>query len=202
MELPLRSLSRIVRESSSRIAFVKQSGLMTAEELERLDIPGKVTELIRGQLIVREPPGTRHGMIAATLCMLLGSFVQREKLGAVLAQGTGFKIESDPDTVRAPDVAFLSTARLGAVGRRGYAAVAPDLAAEVMSLDDRAGEVLSKVGAWLSAGSRLVWVVDPDREEVRVYRPDGSMRIIPGDGSLDDEDVLPGLTCSVREIFS
>ncbi len=181
---------------------VKQTPLMTAEELERLDIPGKVTELIRGQLIVREPPGTRHGIVAATLCIILGSFVRREKLGVVAGQDTGFKIESDPDTVRAPDVAFLSTARLGAVGRRGYAAVAPDLAAEVVSPDDRAGEILTKVGAWLSAGTKLVWVVDPDREEVRVYRPDGSARIIHGDGTLDGEDVLSGFTCSVREILS
>lgn len=175
---------------------------MTAEELERLYIPGKVTELVRGRLIVREPPGTSHGKIAATLCMILGNFVRRENLGAVFAQDTGFKIESDPDTVRAPDVAYLSNARLGAVTRRGYAPVAPDFAAEVLSPDDRASEVLVKVAAWLSASSRLVWVVDPDREEVRVYRPDGSMRIIPGDGSLDGEDVLPGFTYAVQEILS
>jgi Uma2 family endonuclease len=181
---------------------VKLTGLMTAEELERLDLPGKTTELIRGQLIVREPPGTRHGIIAANLSFLLASFVRREKLGAVAAQDTGFKIESNPDTVRAPDVAYLSTARLGAVGRRGYAPVAPDLAAEVLSPDDRAGEVLSKVGAWLSAGTRLVWVVDPEREEVRAYQPDGSVRVVGGDESIDGADVLPGFTCSVREILS
>lgn len=184
------------------VPFVKQTMLMTAEELERLDIPGKVTELIRGQLIVREPPGTRHGMIAATLCIILGNFVRREKLGAVFAQDTGFKIESNPDTVRAPDVAYLSTASLGTVTRRGYAPVAPDLAAEVMSPDDRPGEVLSKVGSWLSPGTKLVWVVDPDREEVRAYRPDGSLRIVRGDDSIDGEDVLPGFTCAVREILS
>ena len=175
---------------------------MTAEELERLDIPGSVTELVRGQLIVREPPGTRHGRIAANLCIILGSFVRREKLGAVSAQDTGFKIESDPDTVRAPDVAYLSSARMSSVGPRGYAAVAPDLAAEVMSPNDRAGEILTKVGAWLSAGSRLVWVVDPDREEVRVYRPNGSVTIIPGDGSLDGEDVVQGFSCSVQDVLS
>jgi Uma2 family endonuclease len=116
---------------------------MTAAELERVDIPGKVTELIRGQLVVREPPGTRHGMIAATLCYVLGAFVRREKIGAVFAQDTGFRIESDPDTARAPDVAYLSNARLSAVAPRGYAAVAPDLAVEVLSPDDRAGEVLA-----------------------------------------------------------
>ena len=175
---------------------------MTSEELERLDIPGKVTELIRGHLIVREPPGTRHGIIAANLCIILGSFVRRERFGAVSAQDTGFKIESDPDTVRAPDVAYISNAQLGAVTRRGYAPVAPDLAAEVLSPDDRAGEVLTKVGAWLSAGTKLVWVVDPDREEVRVYRPDGSLTVVSVDGSIDGEDVLPGFACSVREVLS
>lgn len=191
-----------MRKSSADIAFVKHTGLMTAEELERLDIPGKVTELVRGRLIVREPPGTYHGGIAATLCRLLGNFVHREKLGAVFAQDTGFKIESNPDTVRAPDVAYLSNARMGAVSRRGYAPVAPDFAAEVLSPDDRTSEVLAKVVALLSAGTKLIWVVDPDREEVRVHRPDGSIQIIPGDGSLDGEDVLPGFTCSVREILS
>ena len=184
------------------VRAMKQAELMTAEELEQLDIPGKVTELIRGQLIVREPPGTRHGMIAATLCYILSGFVRREKLGAVFAQDTGFKIESDPDTVRAPDVAFLSNARMSAVARRGYAPVSPDLAAEVVSPDDRPGEILSKVGAWLSAGTKLVWVVDPDREEVRVHRHDGSLTIAGGDDSIDGEDVLPGFTCSVREILS
>lgn len=177
-------------------------GLMTAAELERVDIPGKVTELIRGQLIVREPPGTRHGMIAATLCYLLAGFVRREKLGAVFAQDTGFRIESDPDTVRAPDVAYLSHARLSAVAPRGYAAVAPDFAVEVLSPDDRPGEVLAKVAAWLNADTQLVWVVDPVREEVRVYRPDGSLTIAGSGESIDGADVLPGFTCAVREIFS
>lgn len=175
---------------------------MTAEELERLKIPGKVTELVRGRLIVREPPGTNHGRIAAKLCMLIGNFVTREKLGAVFAQDTGFKIESNPDTVRAPDVAYLSNERLAAVTRRGYAPVAPDFAVEVLSPDDRASEVMAKVAALLSAGSKLIWVVDPDGEEARVYRADGSVRVVPGDAWLDGEDVLPGFTCSVQEILS
>ena len=175
---------------------------MTAEELERIHLPGKTTELIRGQLIVREPPGTRHGMIAANLCYIVSSFVRREKLGAVFAQDTGFKIESDPDTVRAPDVAYLSNDRLGAVSRRGYAPVAPDLAAEVLSPDDRRDEILTKVAAWLSAGTKLVWVVDPERDEVRAYRPDGSSSIADANDSIDGDDVLPGFTCSVREILS
>jgi Uma2 family endonuclease len=188
-------MSRIMR-------YPKPGRPMTAEELARLDIPGKVTELVRGQLIVREPPGTSHGRISATLCFLVSGFVRREKLGAVFAQDTGFKIESNPDTVRAPDVAYLSNERMSAVRERGYAAVAPDLAVEVLSPDDRASEILTKVQAWLAAGTMLVWVVDPDRKEVRAYRPTGSVTIVTLDGSIVGEDVLPGFACTVREIFS
>lgn len=180
----------------------KHARALTAEELERIEIPGKVTELIRGRLMVREPLGTLHGMIAANLCIILGAFVRREKLGAVCAQDTGFKIESNPDTVRAPDVAYLSNESLRAVRPRGYASVAPDIAVEVLSPDDRASEVLTKVEAWLSAGTRLVWIVDPDRQEVRVHRQNGSVTIVAPGGSVEGENVLPGFTCLVREIFS
>lgn len=176
--------------------------LMTAEELEHLDIPGKSTELIRGHLVVREPPGTRHGIIAATLCYFLTDFVRRNQLGVVSAQDTGFKIETNPDTVRAPDVAYLSKDRMGAVARRGYAAVTPDLVAEIVSPDDRPGELLAKVAAWLEAGTRLAWVIDPDRAEARVYRPDGSVATVGIEGSIEGEDVLPGFSCPLREILS
>ena len=176
--------------------------LMTAEVLERLDLPGKSTELIRGRLIVREPPGTRHGAIAANLCYFLTDFVRRNSLGSVFAQDTGFKIETNPDTVRAPDVAYLTKDRMAAVARRGYAAVAPDLIAEIVSPDDRPGELLAKVAAWLNAGTLLAWVIDPDRAEARIYRPDGSVATIDMAGSIDGEGVLPGFSCPLREILS
>jgi len=80
---------------------VGTSQLLTARDVERMSLPGKVTELIRGHLVVREPPGTRHGVIAATLTYYLSDFVRRHEVGIVVAQDTGFKIASDPDTVRA-----------------------------------------------------------------------------------------------------
>jgi Uma2 family endonuclease len=176
--------------------------LMTAEELERLDLPGKSTELIRGHLVVREPPGTRHGIIAANLCYFVTDFVRRNQLGVVSAQDTGFKIETNPDTVRAPDVAFLSKDRVGAVAHRGYAPVTPDLVAEIVSPDDRPGELLAKVAAWLEAGTKLAWVIDPERAEARVYRADGSGATIGIEGSIDGEDVLPGFSCALSEVLS
>lgn len=177
------------------------SHLMTAAELERLYLPGTSTELVRGRLVVREPSGTRHGIIAAKLSYLVSAFVYRQRLGVVVSQDTGFKIESDPDTVRAPDVAFLSQERADQVPDRGYAALAPDLLAEIVSPDDRPGELLAKVAQWLEAGTRLVWVIDPHHAEARVYRPDGSLTIIGVDGVLDGEDVLQGFRCALADVL-
>ena len=176
--------------------------LITAEELERLAPPNKSVELVRGRMIVREPPGTWHGKISNNLSFALTAFVRARGLGTVFAQDTGFKIATDPDTVLGPDVSFVTTNRLGALTRRGFAAMAPDLVAEVLSPDDRPAEVLAKVAEWLRAGCRLVWVVDPRRMEVRAYRPDGSVSVVPENGELSGEDVLPEFSCSVQEILS
>lgn len=173
---------------------------LTADELLHLHLPNKRTELVRGVLVVREPAGWTHGRVAMNLGAELGTHVKRTGAGAVLAAETGFKLATNPDTVRAPDVAFVTRERLPAAVTRGYPALAPDLAIEVLSPDDRPGEVLEKVGDWLNAGTRLVWVVDPVRRLARVYRQDGSETLVPGDGALDGEDVLPGFSCPLASI--
>lgn len=175
--------------------------MMTADELLHLQLPDKRTELVRGRLIVREPAGWVHGVVAMKLGIELGTHVKRTGAGLVLAAETGFKLESDPDTVRAPDVAFVAQERIPAGSPRGFPSLAPDLAVEVLSPDDRPGEVLAKVGDWLSAGTKLVWVVDPTRRMARVYRSDGSEAITPADGTLDGEDLLPGFSCSLGSIL-
>ena len=165
---------------------------MTAEELLRLNLPNKRTELVRGVLVVREPAGYRHGDVAAQLLVAIANHVKANRLGRVFAAETGFTLARKPDTVRAPDVAFISTARLPDPTPRGFAELAPDLAVEVLSPDDRPGDVLGKVGDWLNAGARLVWVVDPVRVLARVYRADGSESILDETDALRGEDVLPG----------
>ena len=175
--------------------------LQTASDLLRFAEPGKTAELVRGVLIVREPPGTPHGARAARLTVRVGAFVQQHALGEVFAQDTGFLIQRDPDTVRAPDLAFVRKDRLGAIAGEGYAELAPDLVAEILSPGDLPGEALEKVGQWLAAGVRLVWVLDPVRLEARVYRSDGSVLTVEADGTLDGEDVIPGFRCTLREIL-
>ena len=175
--------------------------IMTAEQLERLQIPGKSTELVRGRLVVLEPPGTYHGKLAGRLLVDVGAFVKSHRLGEVFGQDTGFKIGSNPDTVRAPDLAFLGNERLTHVARRGYASVAPDLVAEILSPDDRPGEVRAKIREWLSAGVRLAWELDPDRGIARVHRPDGSESVVEANGFLEGEAVLPGLRIALKDLY-
>lgn len=173
----------------------------TADDLLRFRDPARTAELIRGVLMVREPPGTPHGARAARLTIRLGTFVERHALGQVFAQDTGFLIQRTPDTVRAPDVAFVRGDRLGAITGEGYAELAPDLVVEILSPGDRPGEVLEKVGQWLAAGVLLVWVLDPERAHARVYRADGSVSTVEADGELDGEHVLPGFRCPLRAIL-
>jgi Uma2 family endonuclease len=176
-------------------------GLMTAEELLRVVLPGKSSELVRGRLVVREPPGTYHGRVQSNLNVLLGAFVRGHGLGAVFGQDTGFRIASDPDTVRAPDIAFVRRERVALISPRGYAALAPDLIAEILSPDDPPGEVLTKIAEWLAAGVQIAWVIDPERRVASVYRCDGSVATIASDGGLDGEALLPGFSCALGELF-
>lgn len=174
--------------------------LQTAEDLLRFREPGKTAELVRGVLIVREPPSTRHGARANKLGVLVSRFVDDHALGQVFAQDTGFKIARDPDTVRAADVAFVSRDRLSQISETGYAELAPDWVAEILSPGDRPGEVLEKVGQWLDAGVRLVWVLDPTRQAARVYRADGTVVLLGSDEDLDGEDVFPGFRLALTEV--
>ncbi|MGH7644888.1 MAG: Uma2 family endonuclease [Gemmatimonadales bacterium] len=183
------------------IAAMIPTGTVTAEELLRLDLPGKRAELVAGVLVVSEPPGYRHGEVAARLAKVLMDHIDARGLGRVLAAETGFKLASDPDTVRAPDVAFVRRERLPDPPPDGYAELAPDLVVEVLSPGDPPGRVLAKIGDWLDAGAQLVWVVDPKRRQARVYRADGRASLIPEAGVLDGEDVVPGFTCSLGAIF-
>jgi Uma2 family endonuclease len=176
-------------------------GLLTADELLQLHIPDKRVELVRGMLVVREPAGGRHGRIALNLALQLGNYVNAHRLGSVYAAETGFTLTRAPDTVRAPDVAFVRRERVPTPEPTGFPNLAPDLVVEVLSPGDRPGEILAKVGDWLSAGTRLVWVVDSDRRAARVYRRDGTEAIVAGDQVLDGEDVLPGFSCRLDTIL-
>ena len=175
--------------------------LMTAEELLHAHLPNKRTELVRGVLVVREPAGGRHGGVTMNLAIQLGIHVQRAAAGQVFAAETGFTLFREPDTVRAPDVAFVRRERLPDPIPTGFPELAPDLVVEVLSPGDRPGETLAKVGDWLEAGAALIWVIDPERRLARIYRADGTESLLGGDDALHGEDVLPGFTCQLAAIL-
>lgn len=185
----------------SYIADMTSSDLMTADALARLNLPDKRTELVRGRLVVREPAGFRHGVVAMKVARRLEEFVEASDLGVVVAAETGFKLATSPDTVRAPDCGFVSKVRVPNPLPRGYFPTGPDLAVEVLSPDDRPGEVLAKVSDWLSGGSVLVWVIDPDRRTANVYRADGSVSPLSEDDALDGESLLPGFALTLAKIL-
>ena len=175
---------------------------MTADELLRLGLSDERTELVNGRLVVREPAGYRHGEIAARLLASLYNFVESRALGRVLTAETGFVLRRNPDTVRAPDVAFVRRERLPVPPPSGFADIAPDLVVEVLSPNDRPGDVLSKIGDWLEAGVLLVWIIDPQRGDARVYRADGSQEHLAGHDWLDGESVVPGFRWPLENLGS
>ena len=177
------------------------TGLMTADEVLRLNLPDKRTELIRGRLVVREPAGARHGAVVMRMAYRITAHVEAYHLGRVYAAETGFKIESNPDTVRAPDVAFIATNRLPREEPLGYPTWPPDLAVEVQAHNDHPADTLEKVAHWLKAGVRLVWLVDTGRRIARVYRADGTESLLDTGGVLDGEDLLPGFRCPLQDLW-
>jgi len=174
---------------------------MTAEELEHVSIPGKLTELVRGVLVVHEPPGFRHGEVVVRIGAELLRHVQAHDLGTVVAGDTGFILARGPDTVRGPDVAFVRRERLPDPAPLGFAELAPDLAVEVLSPGSRPGETLARIADLLTAGCALVWVIDPLRRVARVHRADGSESTVTPEGTLEGEDVIPGFGCPLKSIL-
>jgi Uma2 family endonuclease len=174
--------------------------IRTAEQLLRNPHIGRC-ELIRGELRMMSPSGAHHGLVAGNLFMAIATHVRARGLGRAFAAETGFQISEDPDTVRAPDVAFVTTGRLP-VPRRGFYPGAPDLAVEVLSPDDRPGYVREKVAEWLEAGARAVWVVDPGDRTVTVHEPRRKPEHLAEADALQGGSVLPGFAMPVAAIFA
>ena len=179
-----------------------KTDLLTAEDLLRLYSEGVRGELIRGVLHETMSTGEEHGWIVMKLGALLMSFIRPGRLGRLIGSDSGIWLERDPDTVREPDIAFTSAARLPE-GRanKAYAEVVPDLVVEIVSPNDRPGEVADKTAMWLSFGVRLVWLVRPNSRTIEVHRSGSEVQTLGEDDALDGLDVLPGFSCDLRAIF-
>lgn len=175
--------------------------LLTAEDLLALD-DGLRHELLKGELITMTPSGGEHGVITARLARLVDSYVASRNLGLVFGAEAGFRIGTDPDTVRAPDLAFVRRERIPSTGiPTGFWPGAPDLAAEVVSPSDTYEYVAGKVADWLRAGTEVVWVVTPRARSVAVHDKSGDVTIVPEFQRLTGGSTIPGFGCGVGEIF-
>ena len=175
--------------------------LMTAEEL--LAMPrgdGRKYELIRGVLMEKVTTGDPHALVVAMIAAILNLFVGPRNLGGVRAGEPGYLLEVGPDTVRAPDVSWIAPGRVPA-RTRGYPSLAPDLAVEVKSPSNSRPEMRRKAEMWLSFGTRLVWVADPDTTTITVYRPDAEPVELSEDDTIDGGDLLPDFTAPVWSLF-
>jgi Uma2 family endonuclease len=175
---------------------------MTAEELMELPDDGSTFyELSRGILICMSPSAYQPSRIAGVLLVRLGGFVDQHNLGEYGSADGGFKLASNPDTVRAPDVWFVRADRAPAAEDPGFYNGPPDLAIEVLSPSDRFHKVALKIRDYLDAGTPLVWVLDPESKLTAVFRPGAPVRFIETDGTLDGEDVLPGFSLPLRDVL-
>jgi Uma2 family endonuclease len=174
---------------------------VTAEEMLARAGQG-MWELVRGEVRELMPPGGKHGSYTQKISVRLTNYVWDHRLGEVFAAETGFLLARDPDTVRGADVSFVAASRLPDPLPDGWIPTIPDLVVEVVSTWDTKKGVREKAQDWLDAGVRLLWIVYPNARTVHVYRPGGEVRVLSEDDVLDGEEVVPGFSLPVGEIFA
>ncbi len=177
--------------------------LVTAEELLNLPEDHLRHELIAGELRTMPFAGHEHGFVGMAFAASLGTYAREKSLGQVYAAGTGFFVATNPDTVCAPDISFVTTKRLNLITKNeGFFPGSPDLAVEVAEPHERYSEVEEKVRLWLQHGARMVIVVDLRTETLEVYRSPHDIQVLTKEDTLEVEDVVPGWTLSLAELFA
>ncbi len=178
-----------------------QEKLYTADEFWEISRSnmGKKWELVKGVVVEMSPTGDTHTILATWIAHLLLSHVASKDLGDITGEAGGYTLSTDPDTVRAPDVGFISKARLTPMTGKYYP-VAPDLAVEIVSPNDTATEIHDKIIEYLQAGTRLIWVVYPRSRTIDVYTAAGA-RTLDVNGTLEGGEVLPGFSVPVHGVF-
>lgn len=176
--------------------------LMTAEDLYLMGEDEGRFELIEGELREMAPAGEEYGEIGLGIAARIWGHAREHRLGTAYNSATGFILRRDPDLVFAPDASFVRAGRLSVNrDKRKFIEIVPDLVVEVISPSESPGDISNKVARYLDAGVRLVWVVYPENRMIGVYRADRTWETIQLDGTLDGEDVLPGFSLPLSELF-
>ena len=175
---------------------------LTADDLLKMP-EGDRYELVDGHLVERGM-GSQSSYIGGRLFLFIGKFCEEHPQGWVFPPDCGYQCyNEDPNRVRKPDASFIRFGRLpGEQAPKGYVRIPPDLAVEVLSPDDLDYETDDKVDEYLRAGVRLVWVINPERQTVLIYRANGTIPGLRAQDELSGEDVLVGFKCRVEELFA
>jgi Uma2 family endonuclease len=176
-------------------------GLYSADDL--YSFPAELRyELVKGRLREMAPTGGTHGESTSLIGARIQVFVEDNGLGRCFAAETGFLLSREPDTVLAPDFAFVASGRLPGPVTAKFVPLAPDLVVETRSPLESRSRTVEKAHQWLSAGVRMVIDLSPARREVTVYRPGQVPRVLGLDDTFSGEDVLPGFTRPVAKMFA
>jgi Uma2 family endonuclease len=176
--------------------------LITADEFAEMAELGRA-ELVEGRIIETPPPKDRHGAVENNFSFFITMFVRQHKLGSVRVGESGVLIRRGPDTVRGMDVAFISTERLAKRKTvEGYLEIAPDLIVEILSPSDSWNAVMKKLREYFEIGVLLVWIADTDANMIYVYRSPTNVREFKEGDELPGDDVLPGFSVQVSELFA
>ena len=171
---------------------------ITDEELLNLPKDGNKYEVVEGELRMT-PVNFRHERVVVRVLVRLSNFVTDKRLGEVIASNAMYVFPGG--NKRSPDVSFLAAGRVESVASAVFPAIAPDLAVEVLSPSESSRRMLDKVGEYLQAGVRLVWVIDPVARRAAAYRSLTDVRHVDGAGTLEGEDVVPGFRCTLAELL-
>ncbi len=182
-------------------AAIEAQHEVTGEELFKLGDMGRV-ELVKGVVVHMSPTGYSHGRVEINVGAILRAFVQQHKIGEVLVGEVGIYTARHPDTVRGADVAYISIERMARVQSPSYLDVAPELAVEILSPDDRWGELMDKLTEYFAVGVQVVWVADPKTQSVYVYHAPDKVQHFSAEDTLPGGEVLPGFGVLVAELFA
>jgi Uma2 family endonuclease len=158
-------------------------------------------ELVAGEIVTQMPTGHPHGFIESMIAFFLTLFIREHKLGRVLTGEVGIYTQRDPDHIRAADVAFISHERLAQAQEDGFLDVAPELIVEIMSPANTWTEAQEKLAEYFAIDVKMVWIVDPQLEQVHVYRSPEQVKLLRKEDELTGEEILPGFTIPLTEIF-
>jgi Uma2 family endonuclease len=178
-----------------------QARLYTVDDLLHVPDHGKRYELIRGEMIEMSPTNGIHGILTLELATFIRNHIRRNKLGQVFAAETGFLVSTSPDTVLAPDIAFISAARTKPLTEK-FVTVAPDLVVEVISPGNTAGEMNEKTSLYFQAGTQQVWIVYPKTQTLYRYTSITNVTILTRNDNLDGGSFLPDFNLLLEELFS